>query len=151
MKNPMVLFDENHRTDPAIHYDFNLLPFFDQKKNFVKKVFEEGCIEVERHVPNSYKQLFVCYLHKLYLERVKVIIDGLKGTMTLVRLDFREFSDFFIGCEKANPMTLFDDDDQFHPSIIYDFDLLASDDQKKSFIEKVFEEERILCRCFIGD
>ena len=48
-------------------------------------------------------------------------------------------------------MTLFDDDDQFHPSIIYDFDLLASYDQKKNFIEKVFEEERILCRCFIGD
>lgn len=93
----MVLFDENHRTNPTIHYDFDLSPFFDQKKNFVKKVFEEGCIEVERHVPDSCKQLFVCYLHKLYLERVKVIIGGLKGTMTLVRLDFREFSVFFIG------------------------------------------------------
>ena len=50
----------------------------------------------------------------------------------------------------ANPMTLFHDDDQFHPSIIHDFDLLASYDQKKNFIEKVFEEERILCHCFIG-
>lgn len=92
MTNPMVLFDENHRTEPAIQYDFDLLPFFDQKKNFVKKVFEEGRIEVERHVRDSCKQLFACYLHKLYLERLEVIIDGLKGTMT-----FREFSDFFIG------------------------------------------------------
>ena len=52
----------------------------------------------------------------------------------------------------ADPMTLFDhDDDQFHPNNLYDFDLLQSYDQKKNFIEKVFEEERILCHCFIGN
>ena len=92
MTNPMVLFEKDHCTDPTVQYDFDLLSSVAKKKNFVEKLFQQGCIQTESLAPDSCKNLFICYLHKVYLERSGCPTDGLKGKMT-----FEVFSDYFIG------------------------------------------------------
>lgn len=79
MENPMLLFSDC-RTDPtAVYYDFDLLTTFEEKREFVEKLFGRDRIFTDELFRESCRNYLICCLHNSKEERQKFFVESAFG------------------------------------------------------------------------
>ena len=88
MAHPMLMFEPD--PDVTISYNFDRLTTYNQKKNFIRKVFKDQCAITDEIFSGPIADKLADFWKKRYQNYRADMIKGLTGCMT-----FEKFNEYF--------------------------------------------------------